>query len=277
MRVIKIGFSPCPNDTFIFDALVNNRIDTGDLRFEAVFADVQTLNEMAEKGQLEVTKLSYFAFFKVLEKYSMLSAGGALGKGVGPLLISAGRSEINSADHPQVALPGQWTTAQFLFSDAYPDITDKSYMPYNLIEPWLKQHPEKYGVIIHENRFTYAERGFTKIADLGTVWEQKTGLPIPLGGIAIRRDLDKTIVTRINDLIRESVAFAFDNPDVSATFVKQHSQELADEVIKQHIELYVNDFSLDLGDKGKQAVNYMFDYLRTHSAGFDTDKPLFAV
>jgi len=185
---ITLGFSPCPNDTFIFDALVNNKIDTGDLEFEVVLEDVQTLNDWAKKGKLDISKISYGVLPLVLNEYVLLSSGGALGKGVGPLLITnkpgiLSEAEVNTS---LIAIPGENTTAHMLFSLAYPEAANKKFMIFNQVEDALLQDKANAGVIIHENRFTYQARGLRKVVDLGEYWESATGHPIPLGGIVVR-------------------------------------------------------------------------------------------
>jgi 1,4-dihydroxy-6-naphthoate synthase len=256
---LSLGFSPCPNDTFIFDALVNNKIDTEGLQFHAVPEDVETLNEWALQGRLDITKLSFPAFFQSLEKYVLLNSGSALGKGVGPLLVSNGNIQF-SKDNIQfstVALPGVNTTANLLFRFAYPDAKNKIFMRFDKIENAVSTGLADLGVIIHENRFTYQQNGLHKIVDLGEYWENKMNVPIPLGGIAIKRNIDQLIQKKINELICKSLQYAFDNYPVVSDFVKQHSLAMSEEVMRRHIELYVNDYSLDLGDEGRQAISVL--------------------
>lgn len=253
---LTLGFSPCPNDTFIFDALVNKKIDTGEFEFETVLADVETLNQWALEGKLDISKLSFPAFFRSLSHYTLLSAGSALGKGVGPLLITDSHlpvtdDEINQAS---IALPGLHTTANLLFSFAYPEAIDKHFMVFSAIENALLNKEVDLGVIIHENRFTYQQKGLHKVKDLGEYWEEKMGLPIPLGGIAINQSVKRSVAVKINDLIRNSLAYAFSNYPLVTDYVKQHSQEMNEEVIRQHIDLYVNNYSLDLGNDGRLAI-----------------------
>ena len=253
---LSLGFSPCPNDTFIFDALVNKKIDTEEFEFDTVLADVETLNQWALESKLDITKLSFPAFFKSLEHYTLLNAGSALGKGVGPLLITDSQSiltdeEINQAS---VVLPGVNTTANLLFSFAYPEATDKKFMIFSAIEDALVNKETDLGVIIHENRFTYQQKGLHKVKDLGEYWEQRMQLPLPLGGIAINQSIKRSVALKVNELIRKSLDFAFKNYPVITDYVKQHSQEMSEEVMRQHIDLYVNNYSLDLGDEGKLAI-----------------------
>lgn len=259
---LTLGFSPCPNDTFIFDALVNHKIDTEGLSFEVLLEDVQSLNRRAMEGKLDLTKVSYGALPLVLQHYMVLPGGGALGKGVGPLLISAHPAEPGK-DHPNmddytIAIPGENTTAHLLFSLAFPKAKKKIFKVFNEIEDFLlgSSHPagKTAGVIIHENRFTYQKKGLVKLMDLGEYWEKETGYPIPLGGIAVRRDFSPALQAKINTLIRKSVEYAFGNYPSLPSYVTEHAQEMEEAVMRQHIDLYVNDFSLDLGAGGRMAV-----------------------
>lgn len=258
---LTLGFSPCPNDTFIFDALVNKKIDTGELEFDAVLADVETLNQWALQGKLDITKLSFPAFFRSLEHYTLLNAGAALGKGVGPLLISDTAHQFSGDDILQssVALPGIHTTANLLFSYAYPDAQDKTFMNFSAIEEALLHKEVDLGVIIHENRFTYQQKGLHKVKDLGEYWEEKMELPVPLGGIAINQSIKRNMALRVSELIRQSLAYAFSNYPVIPDYVKQHSQEMSEDVMRQHIDLYVNNYSLDLGEDGREAIEEMHE------------------
>lgn len=252
---ITLGFSPCPNDTFIFDALVNKKIDTGDLSFDVVLEDVQTLNKMAIAGKLDVSKISYGVLPLVLNNYIVLNAGGALGKGVGPLLIAKNNlPDAENLNDKTVAIPGENTTAHMLFSLAYPAAKQKQFMVFSAIEDAVINQQTDLGVIIHENRFTYQQKGLKKIVDLGEYWEQHTKSPIPLGGIVIKRSMDLALQKKIDALIKQSVEYAFSNYPKLAPYVKQHSQEMEETVMRQHIDLYVNNYSIDLGDAGKGAV-----------------------
>jgi len=260
---LTLGFSPCPNDTFIFDALIHKKIDTGDLDFEVSFEDVETLNQQAFNKQLDITKLSYHAFAYATANYQLLDAGSALGFGVGPLLISHRDFDLdklkNTPSNIRVGIPGKYTTANFLLSIAYPDLTNKEEVLFSDIEQKLIDKEIDLGLIIHENRFTYQEKGLLKIMDLGDFWEQQTGCAIPLGGIVIKRDLPAEIKQKVNKLIRASVEFAFANPDSGMNFIKQHAQAMEEEVMLKHIKLYVNEYSKDLGTEGRKAINNMFN------------------
>lgn len=259
MKLI-LGFSPCPNDTFIFDALVNNKIDTGGIEFEVVLQDVETLNQGALEGKLDITKLSFPAFFRSLQHYTLLHAGSALGKGVGPLLISKDPAiTLDSVKNRSIAIPGLNTTANLLLSYAFPQAWNKKIMVFSEIENAVLSGYAELGVIIHENRFTYQQKGLYKLVDLGEFWENKISMPIPLGGIAINKKVERSVAEKINELIRQSVQFAFSNYPLIPGYVKQHSQEMEESVMKQHIDLYVNHYSVDLGAEGKKAIETMFD------------------
>ena len=275
---LTLGFSPCPNDTFIFDALINKKIDTAGFEFDAVLADVETLNQWALEGKLDITKLSFPAFFRSLDNYTLLNAGSAVGKGVGPLLISDAAHEVSDDEINQasVALPGIHTTANLLFTFAYPEATDKKFMIFSAIEDALVNKETDLGVIIHENRFTYQQKGLHKVKDLGEYWEQKMELPIPLGGIAINQSIKRSAALKINELIRQSIEFAFKNYPLIPDYVKQHSQEMNEGVMRQHIDLYVNNFSLDMGDEGRQAIESLHQlFLELNNEEADDEDVLF--
>jgi 1,4-dihydroxy-6-naphthoate synthase len=270
---LTLGFSPCPNDTFIFDALVNGKIDTQGLEFDVVLEDVQTLNEWATAEKLDITKMSYGVLPKISNTYIVLNSGSALGKGVGPLLVS--RNDITGIETPlselTIAIPGADTTAHFLFSKAFPSARNKKFMVFNQVEEAVLNGTVDAGVIIHENRFTYQEKGLIKVIDLGDHWEKETGLAIPLGGIAAKRSLPVETIKQVDELIKQSVEFAFSNYPVLPTYVKQHAQEMDENVMRQHIDLYVNDYSIDLGKDGKEAIEMLL-----HSANFKNEIELFA-
>jgi len=265
---LTLAFSPCPNDTFIFDALVNKKIDTGGLTFDVVLEDVETLNQWALEGRLDITKLSYAVLPLVLDKYIVLNSGSALGKGVGPLLISRDNakdliSDIVDVEETTIAIPGKYTTAHLLFSLAFPNAEKKIFMRYDEIEDFVLQG-KGYGVIIHENRFTYKEKGLHKIMDLGDYWETKTNNPIPLGGIVIRRNINLEIQKKVDRLIRESIEYAYASYPVLNDYIRKHSQEMSEEVMRKHIDLYVNDFSIDLGEAGKAAINQLLNIYKSN-------------
>lgn len=282
---LTIGFSPCPNDTFIFDALVNKKIDTEGLEFEVFFDDVETLNQKAFRGELDITKLSYHAFAYAADKYALLDSGSALGFGVGPLLISktdvceetmtdkdriaacTGREPVTKlaqrvssvVNGRKIGIPGKYTTANFLLSLAFPEAKHKQELVFSEIEPQLLNEEIDLGLIIHENRFTYQQKGLKKVIDLGEYWEQLTGSPIPLGGICVKRELSLEIQQKVNRLIKLSVEYACKNPKAPLEFVRAHAQEMDEEVMYKHITTYVNKFSIDLGTEGRKAIQTMFN------------------
>ena len=254
---LTLGFSPCPNDCFIFDALVHKRIDTEGLEFDVQLLDVETLNRKAMKAELDVTKLSFHAYGYVLKDYILLRSGSALGFNCGPLLVAKKKvddlSEIRT-----VAIPGRFTTANFLLTIALPATSGKREYLFSDIEEAVLKEEVDAGLIIHENRFTYEQKGLVKVMDLGEYWETLIHAPIPLGGIMGRRSFNGELLQKINAVIRRSVEYAFANPDASSDYVKEHAQAMDAEVIKKHIDLYVNRFSLDLGTEGRTAVELMF-------------------
>ncbi len=275
---LTLGFSPCPNDTFIFDALVNKKIATGGLDFDVVLEDVQTLNEWAIAGRLDMTKLSYGVLPLVLDHYRVINAGGALGKGVGPLLIAAEPwAESEGVQQKKVAIPGENTTAHLLFSLAYPEAGNKQFMLFSGIEDAVINRQVDGGVIIHENRFTYQKKGLVKLAELGEYWEEKTQSPIPLGGIVVRQSFDAPLRRQLNALIRNSIEYAFAHYPFIAPYVKEHSQEMEEVVMRQHIDLYVNNYSLDLGEEGRRAVMTLLElYRQLHPGKRFKEEEIFA-
>lgn len=267
-----LGFSPCPNDTFMFDAMVHGKIDTEGLTFEVVLEDVETLNENAEKSFLDISKVSFAAFTRLTDKYLLLNSGAALGNGVGPLVIALDESLDLSNPEIRIAIPGKNTTANFLFYMFYPKAKNKIEMIFSEIESAVLSKRTDAGVIIHENRFTYGKKGLKKLVDLGELWESHTGQPIPLGGIVVRKDFSPEIKEKIDRIVRRSVEFAFADPQASMSYVKQHSQEMETHVMQQHIKTYVNDFSIDLGEKGREAITTLFE--KSVQAGIISEMPL---
>lgn len=255
---LSLGFSPCPNDTFIFDALIHHKIDTEGLTFEVTFDDVETLNQKAFNNHLDITKLSYHAYAYAINHYVLLDAGSALGFGVGPLLIAKEALNVENKDL-LVGIPGKYTTANFLLSLAYPHLQKKKELVFSDIEQQLLNNQLDLGLIIHENRFTYQDKGLHKIIDLGEYWEKETNCAIPLGGIVIKRSLPIAIQHQVNRLIKKSVEYAFANPKSALPFIREHAQEMDEKVMYQHIDLYVNKYSIDLGLEGKKAIRTMFD------------------
>ncbi|HNW90376.1 MAG TPA: 1,4-dihydroxy-6-naphthoate synthase [Bacteroidales bacterium] len=258
--IIKLGFSPCPNDTFIFDALINNKVDTEGIDFICDAEDIERLNQRAIDEDLDMTKVSFHAFLHIAEKYQLLDAGSALGNNCGPVLISKKNYADAEINDLSIAIPGKYTTAAFLLKFAYPEATTLHEIIFNRIEHKILKDIVDAGVIIHETRFTYEEKGLVKIRDLGEYWEQKTGFPIPLGGIVVRRDMPDELKSKLSRILKASVEYALQNPDSSKEFIKEHSTEIADDIVRKHIELYVNHYSISLGDKGREAVKFLFDY-----------------
>ena len=262
---LSLGFSPCPNDTFIFDALIHHKIDTEGLEFEVSFDDVETLNQKAVRSELDISKLSFHAFAHLADNYALLDAGSALGFGVGPLLICkdeglTGSDLLKAENSPlRVGIPGELTTANFLLGIAFPNLRKKQVMVFSEIENALLDGKIDLGLIIHENRFTYMDKGLHKVVDLGSYWEELTDCAIPLGGIVVNRNLDHDVQLKVNRLIRKSVEFAFANPSSGIDFISSHAQEMDEEVMYKHIELYVNQYSVELGTEGRKAIDIMFN------------------
>jgi len=257
---LSLGFSPCPNDCFMFDAIVNRRIDLEDLEFSIRMADVEALNKAAFAGQADVTKLSYHAYAYCTRDYVLLDAGSALGRNCGPLLISKRSIAVEevAAGTLAIAIPGRYTTANFLLGLAFPAALNKSELLFSDIEAAVLDGRFDAGLIIHENRFTYAAKGLKKIIDLGEFWEGETGAPIPLGGIVVNRSLPGEVQRAVNRVLRRSVEYAFAHRAASLPFVREHAQEMSEEVMYRHIDLYVNAYSVDLGVEGKRAVELLF-------------------
>jgi 1,4-dihydroxy-6-naphthoate synthase len=255
---ITLGFSPCPNDTFIFDALVHNRIDTEGLQFDIVLEDVEALNRRAAEGELAATKLSFHAFAHLTHRYALLDSGSALGNNCGPLLVAKTPMDTAAINNARIAIPGRMTTANFLLSIAYPQAQNKIETLFSSIEDAVLDAHADAGLIIHENRFTYEQRGLTRLLDLGEYWETTTGHPIPLGGIAVRRDLPSDIQQKINRVLHRSVTYAFANPASVMPYVRAHAQAMDDAVMQAHIRLYVTDYTISLGEQGRAAVQALF-------------------
>ena len=268
---LSLSFSPCPNDCFMFDAIVNQRIDLEGLEFSIRLADVETLNKAAFAGTADVTKLSYHAYAYCSGNYVLLDAGSALGRKCGPLLISKraiAKDEI-AAGRLRIVIPGKYTTANLLLSLAFPEAQDKTELVFSAIEPALLGAQYDAGLIIHENRFTYEAKGLKKIIDLGEFWESETTAPIPLGGIVIKRSLPDDMKHNVNRMLRRSVEYALAHRAASRGFVRANAKEMSEEVIYQHIDLYVNRYSVDLGTEGKRAVEMLF--AKAKAAGIIAD------
>lgn len=268
---LTLGFSPCPNDTFIFDALVNNKMDNEGLEFDVVMEDVQTLNEMGIDGKIDVTKISYGSLPLLLDKYVVLHSGSALGMGVGPLLIAPFPVPSPAIKQCTIAIPGKNTTAHVLFSLAYPDASNKVFLRYDEIEDFVLGNTGtldnvngiKLGVIIHENRFTYQDKGLSKQTDLGRFWEEETGSPVPLGGIVAKRSLPPAVVTKVQQLIRKSLEYSYAQNGELSDFIRDNAMEMSENVMRQHIALYVNEYTLDLGTVGREAIK---KFIQVHTS-----------
>jgi len=271
-KALRLGFSPCPNDAFVFHALVHGLVGT-DLSFDVVLDDVETLNGLAEQGALDVAKISYHAFGRLADAWWMLPAGGALGRGVGPLLVS--RSSDVDLSTATVATPGGRTTANLLLDLYAPEALRRTEMRYERILPAVADGTVDAGLIIHESRFTYADHGLRMLVDLGEWWERETGAPIPLGGIAARRDLPRATIARVAVAVRASVEYAFSHPDASGAYVAEHAQELSPAVRRRHIETYVNEFTLDVGREGRAAVRTLLERAARRGKLHQPRAPLF--
>lgn len=251
-HIIEVGFSPCPNDTFIFNGLVSGEVPSRNFRFHPVMEDVETLNQWALQGKLPITKLSYGTLMQVADEYMLLDSGSALGVGVGPLLIGKEKFAHQNPSDFCVAIPGENTTAHVLFSMVFPDAKRKIFLRYNEIEKYVMDGKGP-GVIIHENRFTYERKGLHLWKDLGAEWEEKIKAPIPLGGIAIKKTI-RDFAPSISNYIKKSIEYGWKNYPALPPFVVSYAQEMEERVMRQHIELYVNDFSISLGEAGRAAI-----------------------
>ena len=272
---LSLGFSPCPNDTFIFDALVHQKVDTEGLSFDVIMEDVEALNQAAFRKELHITKLSYHAYAYLREAYVLLDAGSALGQNCGPLLIAKKPMSPQEIKTAVVGIPGKYTTANFLLGLAYPEIETKKELLFFDIEDAVLNGSVDAGLIIHENRFTYAEKGLQKIIDLGEFWESSTGMAIPLGGIVIQRSLPLAIQEKVNRVLARSVAFAMEHPQQTLDFVRLYAQEMKEEVMMAHIGLYVNEYTQNLGPQGRAAIQHLFK--TAHEKGIipESDTPIF--
>ncbi len=276
MKDISLGYSPCPNDTFIFYGLVHRTVDTEDILFHEILDDVETLNRKALDGALDMTKVSFHAFGYLRDKYFLLRSGGALGKGCGPLVIAREECNMEQLRGRKIAIPGLLTTAFLLLQIFDPSLKDNAVpMPFDRIIDAVTGGEVDAGLIIHESRFTYQRAGLKKVLDLGQWWEQETGLLIPLGGILARKDLGEGLVTRIDGMLKKSIEYAFSHRDETRSYIRKHAQEIEDEVMEQHIGLYVNDYSLDIGDKGEEAVMELLRRAETRGIINKTAGPLF--
>jgi 1,4-dihydroxy-6-naphthoate synthase len=255
---LTLGFSSCPNDTFIFDAMVHGRIDTEGLEFDYSMSDVEELNKKAFSGEIDITKMSIHAYAYAANNYQILDSGSALGYRNGPLLISSRKIDTSDLADARIAIPGKYTTANLLYSIAWPDSKNKTEFLFSDIEDALLKNKVDAGLIIHETRFSYFKRGFHKIADMGEYWEKLTGLPIPLGTIVINRKIPDDVAQKVNRIIRRSLEYAYHDSFASYDFVAGNAKDMESTVMNNHIKLYVNEFTLDLGAEGKVAINELF-------------------
>ena len=273
-RRLSLGYSPCPNDTFIFYALVHGRLPQAP-PFEEVLEDIESLNSMAAREELDVVKVSFHALGHFLDRYSLLRSGGALGRGCGPLVVAAKEMDPGELASATIAIPGRLTTAALLLRLFLPETGELVEIPFDRIMGAVADGEVAAGVIIHESRFTFAEYGLHKVVDLGEWWEESTGHPIPLGGIAARRALGPELVARIESNLRESLKYAYANPDDVRGYVAQHAQEMEMEVMDAHIDLYVNDYTVDYGRDGEAAIADLMGRARAAGIVPSVDFPLF--
>ncbi len=254
---LKLAFSTCPNDTFMFDGLVHQRIDTKGYSFDVEMADIEELNLQASQGENDITKISFNAFAQYTQQYQMLTSGAALGFGNGPLVISKHKIYPDELHDVKIGIPGEKTTANLLLNILFPNVQNKKVYLFSDIEDAVLGCEIDAGLIIHESRFSYKKKGLKKVVDMGELWAKEKKLPLPLGGIAIKRDLDDAVKTDIQDLIADSVDFALKNPKISYEFVKKHARELDDSVISRHIDLYVNRYSINCQSDGREAIEFL--------------------
>ena len=253
-RRLTFGYSPCPNDTFMFNAIAAGDVGIEDHRFEPQLHDVETLNAMAMDAVLDVSKLSFYAWMAVKERYRLPASGAAMGFGCGPVLIAKRPLSGDQVRECTIVLPGRWTTAHLLFRLWAPDADQRLFAPYDQIFDMLASGQADCGVIIHESRFTFEQAGFSPIVDLGSWWEEKTGLPIPLGGIAAKKELGQPLIDQIDAVIKTSIQRAMDCPELTLPYIREHAQEVDETVLAAHIQTFVNPFSLDRGEQGRQAL-----------------------
>lgn len=276
MKTLSLGYSPCPNDTFIFYGLIHDKIPCSNITFKEQLEDVETLNRLALDGVLDLTKISYHAFGHLRDQYALLRSGGALGRGCGPLVIAPQQVTMEQLRGKKIAIPGQLTTANLLlqlYGEGYEDLL---ILPFEQVMPAIQDGQADAGVIIHESRFTYQQYGLKQVLDLGQWWEQDSGCPIPLGGILAKRSLGTETINRIDTALQQSVRYAYAHPQEPGDYIRQHAQELEEEVVRSHIDLYVNDFSIDLGNEGIQAVTTLFSRAEERGIIPASRFPLFA-
>ena len=273
---LKLAISSCPNDTFMFDALINKKIDIAGYEFDLIIADIEQLNKMAFELLPDITKVSYHSFFKIMDNYQLLSSGSALGKSCGPLLISKHKIYPDELSDCSIAIPGENTTARLLLSLLFPNVSKTKEYLFADIEDVVLSNECDAGLVIHETRFTYRDRGLNLVADLGSLWEQKFNLPIPLGGIAVKRSLQYNVKNEISDVLRLSVEFAMSNPSSALNFMKQYAQDMDESVMMKHVDLYVNNYSIELGDEGIASIIKLKDeFLKLNKTRDDKKLKLF--
>lgn len=272
---IRIGYSTCPNDTFIFDAMVHKKVNTEGLEFLPFLGDVEELNKKAFHKELDVTKLSYHAYAYISDHYMILDSGSALGDHNGPLLLSKAKIELGEVDDLTIAIPGKYTTANLLFGIAFPNAVHRKEYLFSDIEKAILDGEVDAGLAIHENRFTYAEKGLKKIIDLGDYWQNLSGKPIPLGGIVVRRDFGKNTILKINRVLQRSIEFALHHTNEVMPYVKKYAQEMEKDVMLKHINLYVNNYSVNLGEEGKSAIRKLYEFAEEKKLIPEVNKSLF--
>lgn len=255
---LTLGFSPCPNDTWIFEAMVHGRIDTEGIEYEWFLADVEELNQRALAGNVDITKMSYHAYAHTAQNYLLLDSGSALGRNNGPLVVSRRKIYPDELNEAVIAIPGKYTTANLLFSIFWPEALKKREYLFSDIPEAVLSGEADAGLIIHETRFIYKKLGLNKVADTGELWENKTGMPVPLGGIVIHRHVSEDIALKVNRAIRRSLEYAYSDPAASSDFIKKHACEVDASVMKEHIDLYVNRFTMSLGEEGREAVRKLY-------------------
>jgi len=276
MKTLTIGYSPCPNDTFIFYALTHGKVRVPGIKFREQLEDVETLNRMALGGGLDITKISYHALGHLRENYALLRSGGALGRGCGPLIVARAGTTLGDLKKDSVAIPGKLTTAYLLLRLFDPSIENVTVMTFDRIMGAVSKGDATAGLIIHESRFTYPLYKLEKLLDLGEWWERYSGLPIPLGGILGKRSLGRDLLLRVEESIRESIRYAGAHPDEVMGYCRRFSQEMDEKVMRSHIDLYVNTFSLDMAQEGLSAVRRLFAEAEARGIFPSSDKPLLA-
>jgi 1,4-dihydroxy-6-naphthoate synthase len=275
-KSLTIGYSTCPNDTFIFYALAHKLIDCGGINFNTELKDVEALNQDARLGRYEVSKLSFSAMAYLRDSYALLKSGAAIGKGCGPLIVTRPGFDLNKLSSSTIVVPGLWTTACMLLELYLAQKPQVVTMQFDHIMPAIQKGMFEAGVIIHEGRFTYPDYELVCLVDLGRWWEEKTGLPIPLGGICVRRDLPKETIKKIETAIRNSVSYSKEHPGQADQYIRHYAAEMSDSVIQNHIDLYVNDFTVNLGKTGEKAIEKLFKMAWNVGMIPEGKKPLFA-